>query len=204
MKRSIVVLAVIACMILSSSVALAGRNAGGKANLTWVLSNHVRYMVMNPQTITNLYLRLEQIAEVVGVEYGMAWGMDVGTPYLGCYELIDVQAPVGTDCQYLMRGTVVFGLKDIQANRVDAAFAGSDWVITCTGGQTARMPFDFSMCDALDTGWFCLEYCMVTDHFGQIDDMEIILGNPGWSCAYIVGPTATEPATWGSIKALYR
>jgi hypothetical protein len=190
-------------MLIASS-AFAGLNWGGKANLTWVLGNHVRYTAPNPQAVKDLYLRVEETSEVVGCEFGMAWGLDVGVPFAGCYELLDVQGPVATNCFYLMRGAVVFGLKDIQSNRVDAAFAGSDWVVTCTGGQTAKMPFDFSFCNIDDTGWFCLEYCKVTDHFGQIDDMEIILGNPGWSCAYITDITSTEPATWGSIKALYR
>jgi hypothetical protein len=203
MKRNAVVLAIVACLILVSSVAFAGRNYGGYANLTWVPGNHVRY-ADQPLAVKNLYLRLEQIHEICGCEFGMSWGKDVGTPDIGCFELIDVQAPIGTDCNFLMRGTVIFGLKDVQMNRVDAAFAGSGWVSVCTGGQTARLPFDFSMCDPGDTGWFCLEYCKVTDHFGMIDWMTIVLGNPGWSCAYIVGPTPTEPATWGSIKALYR
>ena len=203
MKRSIVVIAVVLGMLLVSNVALAGRNAGGYANLTWVLSNHVRFNTL-PVGTGDLYLRLENIAEIVGVEFGMDWGIDGGTPDFGCFEMVDVSAPVGTDCKLLMRGTVVFGLEDIGTNRVDAAFAGSDWIIQCHGGQTAKMVLDFSMCDPMATGWFCLDYCKVADHFGMIDEMTIINGDPGWSCAYVVGPTALEPSTWGSIKALYR
>jgi hypothetical protein len=203
MLRRIIIIAVIASMLLVSGVAFAGRNYGGYANLTWVLSNHVRFNTL-PMGTGDLYLRLENIAEIAGVEYGMDWGIDGETPYLGCFEMIDVTAPTGTDCRLLMRGTVVFGLKEIGVNRVDAAFAGSGWVIQCHGGQTAKMIFDFSMCDPSATGWFCLDYCKVADHFGMIDEMTIVNGDPGWSCAYIVGPTALRPATWGSIKALYR
>ena len=197
MKRSVIILAVAFAMLLTAGSVYAGRNAGGAANLTWVLNDHVRYSDM-PSGIKNLYLRLEGIVEVVGVEFGMSW---CPSATLGCFELIDVQAPTSTDCTYLMRGTVVFGLKDIQTYRVDAAFAGSDWVITCTGGQVARMPFDFSTCDPELGGGMNLEYCMVTDHFGQIDQMDVI---PCWSYAYVNCVTAVEPATWGSIKALYQ
>jgi hypothetical protein len=203
MKRCIVVFTILVGMLLVSNVAIAGRNFGGYANLTWVLSNHVRFTTL-PGGTADLFLRLEQISEIAGCEFGMYWGKDVGDPDFGCFELIDVTAPTGTDCKYLMRGTVVFGMKNIQFGYVAAAFAGSRWVSVCTGGQTARMPFDFSFCDPSDTGWFCLQYCKVTDHFGMIDVMTLINGDPGWSCAYIVGPTATQSATWGSIKALYR
>jgi hypothetical protein len=197
MKRRAVLLAVVCVMLLASSSVYAGRNAGGAANLTWVLNNHVRYSDM-PSGVKDLYLRLEGISEVVGVEYGMSWSPSAT---LGCFELIDVQAPVSTDCTFLMRGTVVFGLKDIQTYRVDAAFAASNWVIACTGGQVAKMPFDFSTCSPTLGGVMNLDYCKVTDHFGQIDDMEVI---PCWSSAYVNCPTGVEPATWGSIKALYQ
>jgi hypothetical protein len=187
-----------------SDAALAGRNAGGRACLSWVPGNHVRFLNWNPCWVTPVYLRLEGITEVVGVEFGMNFSRDVGVPFLGCFEPLDVKAPAGTDCTFLRRGTLVFGRKDIQSNRVDAAFAGSEWVSTCTGGSVAEVWFDFSLCDIDDTGEFCLEYCKVTDHFGVIDHMLVILGLPGWSCAYIAMPTATECASWGSIKAMYR
>jgi hypothetical protein len=198
-----VVLVLIAGMLIVSNVALAGRNDGGYANLTWVIGNHVRFNSL-PAGVGTLYLRLEQISEIAGCEFGMTWGKDFGDPDFGCFELIDVSAQAGTDCNFLMRGTIVFGMKEIGVNRVDAAFAGSEWINACTGGQTARMPFDFSFCDLGDTGWFCLEYCKVADHFGMIDELTIIHGEPGWSCAYIVSPTGTQPKTWGTIKAMYK
>ena len=89
MKRSLVVFVLIAGMLLVSNVALAGRNDGGYANLTWVIGNHVRYTTL-PSGVGTLYLTLEQISEIAGCEFGMYWGKDVGDPGLGCFELIDV------------------------------------------------------------------------------------------------------------------
>jgi hypothetical protein len=203
MKIATILLLILFVLPLSDA-ALAGRNAGGKANLTWVPGNHVRYRDWNPSGVIPLYVRLEGITEVVGVEFGMNFSRYDGAPFLGCFEPLDVKAPVGTDCTFLRRDTYVFGLKDIAMNRVDAAFAGSEWVSTCTGGSVAEVLFDFTFCDVYETGWFCLEYCKVTDHFGVVDQMLVIHGSPGWSCAYILPPTASECATWGSIKAMYK
>lgn len=203
MKRCIVIFAIVASMLLVSNVALAGRNYGGYANLTWVLGNHVRFIEL-PPGYQFLYVRLEQIQEIVGCEFAMSWNRDAGPGYWDCFDLVDVSAPTGTDCYYLMRGTVISVIEDWSPSYIEAAFAGSDWVSVCTGGQTVRLAFSFIECDLTETGWFCLDFCKVTDHFGMIDEMTVINGNPGWSCAYIVGPTAAEPATWGSIKAMYR
>jgi hypothetical protein len=203
MKKTVVILTIIVGLAVLWSASFAGRNAGGYANLTWVLGNHVRYTPL-PVGTQSLFLRLEGISEVVGVEYAMDWS-PAGPLGSGCFELIDVSAPIGTDCIWLNRGVVVFGLEDIQDSRVEAAFAGSDWVSVCTGGQVASMLFDFSACPPEAFGWFCLDYCKTTDHYGMIDDMIIVGGNPGWSCAYTSeGPIAVEPVTWGSVKALYQ
>ena len=206
MKKTIPVLLLLLFILPLSDPALAGRNAGGKACLTWTLNTRDYFLCYwDVEGVVDLYLRLEGITEVVGVEFAMSWGKDWGSPSMGCLELIDVQAPVGTDCTFLTRGRGIFGLRDIGETYVEAAYAGSEWTSECTSGQTARMPFVFNLCGSDPCGWFCLEHCKVTDHSGVIDHMAIIGGNPAWSCAYIgICIGRIEGATWGAIKAMYK
>jgi hypothetical protein len=190
----------VSCLAISASLAFAqGQNYGGQCYLSWSRDATVRN-IDGPCGDTFLYLKLANIHEIKGVEFGMVWSPNEAT---GGFVLAGVSFPTSPAgvCTYLLRGTVI--TVTVQPDDGDSfaiAAAGSGIETACTFGNVAVMDWDFSAgggCNTVPTS-FSISYCKVTDHLGVQNDMAVI------GAATTGGATPVQSKTWGGIKALYR
>ena len=210
MKKGHLVIAAALALTVGSTLAFAGSNTGGTAYLNWSGNIAVYTPDLSPMPTGTqfLYVQLDNMVELAGCEFMLLWDPP-GPMFSGCYEFSVGSHPSGsgTNCAWLMRGGQVEGVNLATDSSWLVAFAGDQCNIVCVKGNVARALFDFSFCFADIPGIFCLDYLKVTDCAAVIDYLTVtgdatILGGAGAvpPCA----PTAVEPATWGSIKALYQ
>ena len=209
MKKLLGVSAVLITLALFSSLAFAGSNAGGTAWLSWSGNFAAPMVDLSPMPTGTmfLYVQLGNLVQLAGCEFLLYWDPP-GPMFSGCYEFSVGSHPSGsgTVCSWLMRGGQVEGVNLYDDNSWLVAFAGDECNVYCTSGNVARVLYDFSFCFADIPGIFCLQYIKVTDCNAVIDNLMVtgdatILSGDG-----VVYPCeiATEPVTWGSIKALYQ
>lgn len=196
-------------LVFCSSMAFAGANPSGTAWLSW--SGNIAAPDYDLETMPTgtmfLYVQLGNMVQLAGCEFLLLWAPP-GPVFSGCYEFSVGAHPSGsgTICTWLMRGGQVEGVNLYGDDYWEIAFAGDECNTVCATGNVARVLYDFSMCFADIPGIFCLQYLKVTDCQAVIDVLTVIgdatiLGGEGveYPCE-----VATEPATWGSIKALYQ
>jgi hypothetical protein len=196
-------------LVLCSSMAFAGANPSGTAWLSWSGSwtSPVTDLAPMPTGTMFLYIQLGNLTQLAGCEFLLMWAPP-GPMFSGCYELSVGAHPSGsgTNCGWLMRGGQVEGVNLIDDHSWLIAFAGDECNTVCASGNVARALFDFSFCFDDIPGIFCLQYVKVTDCQAVIDVLTVtgdatVIGGVGvqYPCEI-----STEPATWGSIKALYQ
>ncbi len=200
MKKTLFV--ALSCLALSASLAMAqGANYGGQAYLSWSRDATVRDI---PQACGDqlLFVKLSNIAEIKGCEFGIAWSPDEATngSVIGG---VNFPTSSGTVCTYLMRGAVVtVEVTPDNGSYYAIAGAGSGLPTTaCSFGNVANIDWDFSGsmtgCNLTPVA-YGLSYCKVTDHLGVVNNMTII------GAATIGGATAAQPTTWGAIKSTFK
>ena len=209
MKKGLLVTTVFFALVLLTSSAFAGSNTGGTAWLSWNGNWTTPMVDLSPMPggTMFLYIQLGNLVQLAGCEFLLLWEPP-GPMFSGCYEFSVGSHPSGsgTNCAWLMRGGQVEGVNLYDDYSWVVAFAGDECNVVCASGNVARALFDFSFCFADIPGIFCLQYVKVTDCNAVIDLLTVtgdatILGGVGvpYPCE-----VATEPATWGSIKALYQ
>jgi hypothetical protein len=186
-------------LAFATAVSAQGFNYGGQCYLSWSRDATVRNIDVACGDVF-LYLKLANIHEVKGVEFGLYWVPDETS---GGFVLAGVNFPTSAygTCTYLLRGTVITVVaQPDDGSSYAIAAAGSGIETACTFGNVAVIDWDFSPsaggCATVPVS-FMISYCKVTDHYGTQNTMEVI------GSATILGATPTRPATWGAIKALY-
>ena len=199
MLRVRAVLLTVCSLVLINSLACAqGFNWGGTAALSWNRDTTVPTLV-GACGVPRLYVRLGNIHEVKGAEFGLTWTpreADAG------FTLGSASFPTSApgSCSYLARDTVITIITepDTSGSRFGVAAAWSGLELACTSGSVAQMPILFDFLCATVPVHFTLTYCHVIDHNGRLNDMAITGG-----ADLELAPTPAVPATWGTIKALY-
>lgn len=192
----------LSCLALSASLAMAqGANYGGQTYLSWSRDATVRDI---PSACGDqfLYIKLANIHEIKGVEYGITWSPNEITNG-GAIAAANFPTSAGTTCTYLMRGSViaVTVTPDDGSNFAIAAAGSGLPTSACTFGNVANIDWDFTAysvtgCNLTPVA-YALTYCKVTDHNGVQNTMTIV------GAATIGGATPALPTTWGAIKSTF-
>ena len=219
MKISTIVLSLAAVMTLFPGSACCGDNAYGRAWLSWDPAQpSCNYSIM-PTGQVYLYVQLGDIVGLRGCEFILLSGT-AGPPWgTICHEFVLGEHPSGSgdDCTWIMRGTQVLGIDQLDADSWYVAFCSESECCQCETGNIARVLVDFSGCDGeLPTG-FCLIYVKVTDCSAVLDYLQVtsdaMILDPGgyWNCPCSFErcsgcnwATSIERTGWGSIKAMYK
>ncbi len=200
MFRIRVLLLALFCTALLTGLASAqGFNWGGTCALSWNRDATVP-SITNACGLQRLYVRLNDIKEVKGAEFGLSWTPHEAVAGFTFGDASFKTAAYGT-CGWLARDTVVTITvePDTSGFRYTVASAWSGLELACTSGAVAQMNINFESGCVAAPVHFTLTYCKVIDHNGRINDMAITGG-----ATIDLLPTAQEPSSWGAIKALYR
>ncbi len=188
------------CLVAFASLAAAqGFNWGGTAHLSWNRDTTVPTL-SSPCGVPRLYVRVADIHEVKGVEFGLTWTPRESDAAFTLGGASFPTAPWGS-CAWLARDTVVTIVTepDTSGWRYSVATAWSGLELACGAGAVAQLPVFFDDGCATTPIHFTLAYCRVIDHQSRVNEMTVTGG-----ADIEILPTATAPSTWGSIKSLYR
>ena len=190
MRLAFLTLSLTLIMSLFAGEALCGANAGARAWLSWDPRGPSCDLPVMPSGQVYLYVQLGDIVGLGGCEF-LLMGGTVSPPWGDiCHEFVSGEHPsgVGEDCTWMMRGTQVVGVDDMDVNYWFVAFATENECSPCGTGNVARLLVDFDACEGdLPTG-FCLEHVRVTDCTATIDILPVtcdaMVLDPGghWNC----------------------
>jgi hypothetical protein len=163
----------------------------------------------NAAATNNLYVRyvaaIGQTLAFKGAEIDLIWNPpgDGG----GCFDHIgtNYKTSSGTTCTYLNRGTAVPVVTADDPNHLHVAWANNSCLTGCTAGAGIQVQFETDACGD-PTGCFALTQALLLD-CSSVIDVALIAGpiaTVGGGGTHMCGVTATEPSTWGHIKALYK
>lgn len=187
MNPPIRVLAALATSLFALCVYVASTYAGANANavgtLTWSSSAVVSNLVPSGGT-RRLYVRLQGLASFRAVEVRVLWApTGIESP---AYDLTSWGAPPGSNCTWLLRGTVT-SIPGATDSSLHLAANGSLVNTSCSNGNALYLDFADPPSGAFPPGRFRLASVRVTDANNQVD--ELTVGPP----ATILSGTA-EPA----------
>lgn len=189
--------------MIMAGTALAGKNAGGKALLSWSATSQV-IDVAGAQNLS-LYVRLTDMHEFKGAEIDLVWS-PAGNQE-DCFTVVSASYRTATSCTYLNRGLVVPIVVADEPGHYHVAWANSDCATTCTEGAALQVLLDNTGCDAAP-GCFRLTQTLALDCMNVVDELSVSDAtcsvNGGDGGPFCPPPDPVEPKTWGGIKALYR
>ncbi len=191
----------LSCMIPSG--ALAGKNVGGKALLSWSATSQVTDIagVETPA----LYVRFTNISEFKGAEVNLVWSPEGNQ--MDCFTVAAVSYRTSTTCTYLNRGLIVPIVVTDEPGHYHVAWANSKCLTSCTDGAALQLLLDDTSC-AATPGCFRLTQALALDCNNVVDELNVSDAvcsvNGGDGGPFCPPPDPVEPKTWGGIKALYR
>ncbi len=200
----------LAATCLAGMAFAQGKNSNAKAYLSWSSSNTTSTDLTTPGAANSLFIRFEGVEEFKGAEIDLIWdpigNLDTDA---NCFAQNGVfqSTSSGTSCTYLNRGTSVpVTTIDINGHH-HVAWASDTANTSCTAGNAARIIFNFEGClDVPIVGCFKLTQALILDGANAVKTLPIMgefatVNGGGDRCA---GLTPVEPATWGTIKSLWR
>ena len=173
-------------------------------------------------------IRLDDIDDYAGARVMVAWGSENLALDAHCYELVMVDVPIGegSDCTWMNRGWAILDVDTVECKSGYCSL-WFDFTFTepspCSGGNSARLLFDFSGCSGDEAGHICLIMLLTITGGGWVGDEPnsmssiIVLGGGDTECPCCTWPECImEPCpgckyagtdvrtTWGRVKAMYR
>ncbi len=202
MKR-ICALVIPLLLTMITGTALAGKNVGGKALLSWNATSQV--VDVAGAESPYLYVRFTNIKEFKGAEIDLVWSPPGNQA--DCFTIVSTSFRTSADCKYLNRGTTVPIVVADEPGHYHVAWANSDCASTCTEGAALQLLLDNTGC-ATTPGCFRLTQALTIDCVNVVDEIDVSNAtcsvNGGDGGPLCPPPDAVESKTWGGIKALYR
>lgn len=199
--RHWIIAALVCCWATAAHATV--ENQGTQSWLTWSATSVVTDAA--PAAINKLFVRYTNTVplRLKGGEVDITWEPD--SDGLGCFDHIGTvyKTSSGTTCTYLNRGSAVPVIVADDVSHFHVAWANTTMLTSCTAGTAIEIDFETDKC-ADPRGCFRLNYANIlgilsydTAIAGPVVTMS---GGGSHSCGL---PTPAEPATWGTVKALY-